>query len=98
MSKYHAVPTVIQGIRARRYCELRLLEKADKIRALTLQPRYPLKVNDLLVATYVADFQYFIPETGEVIVEDFKGVETPMFRLKKKLVKALYGFDVCCVK
>lgn len=53
-SKYHAVPTVIDGIRfaskkeARRYGELRLLAKAGQVRSLILQPRYGLYVSPFL--------------------------------------------------
>ena len=49
-SKYGAKPMVVDGIRfdstkeARRYSELRLLEKAGHIRDLELQPRFPLDV------------------------------------------------------
>jgi hypothetical protein len=47
-SKYHAVPTVVDGVRfaskaeARRYSELQLLAKAGQIEDLVLQPRFPL--------------------------------------------------------
>jgi len=47
-SKYRAVPIVVDGIRfastkeARRYGELRLLERAGKIWDLTLQPQFEL--------------------------------------------------------
>jgi hypothetical protein len=34
-----------------------------------------------------------------MIVEDTKGIETPMFRLKKKLVEALYlGTEILVIK
>ena len=48
MHKYRAKPTEVDGIRfasqkeARRYQELKLLEKAGKIEGLELQPRFPL--------------------------------------------------------
>ena len=34
---------------------------------------------------YIADFVYVINETGEEVLEDFKGKETPYFRLKAAL-------------
>lgn len=49
-SKYRAVPKVVDGIRfaskreAKRYQELRLLERAGEIWDLELQPRFPLYV------------------------------------------------------
>lgn len=104
-SKYGAKPTVVDNIRfasqkeARRYGELKLMERGGLIRLLTLQPRYPLKVNDQLVCTYVADFSYSTANgegggIGKVIVEDVKGLRTPMYRLKAKLFAALHGFPI----
>lgn len=101
MSKYGAVRTEVDGItfaskkEARRYSELRLLERAGEIGALTLQPRYPLKVNGKLVCTYVADFEYYPADSGKPrIVEDAKGVRTPVFAIKAKLFEAVHGFKI----
>lgn len=96
-AKYKAVPTHVDGIRfaskaeAQRYSELKLLQKAGLIAGLTLQPRYDLIVNGVKVCTYVADFRYVNPG---VIVEDVKGIRTPVYQLKKKLMKALYGIEI----
>jgi hypothetical protein len=80
---------------ARRYGELRLMERAGMIDNLALQPRFPLLVNGELVCTYVADFAYNT-KTARV-VEDAKGVQTPEFKLKRKLMKAALGIDVVTV-
>ena len=97
-NKYHAKPVVVDGVRfdsqreARRYGELRLLLELGVITDLEIHPRYPLVVNGVLVATYVGDFQYF---EGEVMVlEDCKGFRTPLYRLKKKLMRALYSIEI----
>ena len=93
-SKYHARPTTIDGVRfasaaeARRYGQLMLLQKLGEISGLELQPRFPIVIDGKLCATYVADFAYFTQ--GERVVEDVKGMITPVYRLKKKLVEALY--------
>jgi len=73
---------------ARRYGELELLVQAGTIWSLILQPRYPLKVNGQLIATYVADFCYL--EERKLVVEDVKGYRTPEYTLKAKLFQALY--------
>ena len=97
-SKYRAVRTTVNGLEfasqkeARRYQALLLLERAGQIRDLELQPRFPCRVNDLLVCTYVADFRY--SENGAWIVEDVKGMKTDVYRIKAKLVKALYGITI----
>ena len=77
-----------------RYLQLRLLERNKYIRDLTLQPRLDLIVNGSKVGFYRADFQYTECETGEQIFEDVKGVKTPVYKLKKKLVEAIYGIQV----
>lgn len=102
-SKYRAVPTVVDGHRfaskaeARRYSELRLLEKAGKIRWLVLQPVFEFVVNEHLVAKYRADFSYYESLSAvreQIVVEDVKGVKTPVYKLKAKLMKALHGIEI----
>ncbi len=103
VSKYRSVKTVVDGHpfdslkEARRYAELRLLEKTGAIGELQCQVRYPLRVNGILVTTYVADFVYrdgaADEEDSKVVMEDVKGFRTPVYRLKKKLMAAL-GWDI----
>lgn len=99
-SKYRAKPTVIDGIRfasrreAKRYCQLRLLSQAGAIASLTLQPRYPLTVNGVLVCTYVADFRYWDARESREVVEDAKGFRTREYLIKRKLVQAVYGIQI----
>ena len=89
--KYGACATVIDGIRfaskreAERYAELKLLEKIGKVGNLVLQPRFRMPPG----FAYVADFQY-TDANGQSIVEDVKGVETPVFKLKRKCMKYFY--------
>jgi hypothetical protein len=98
--KYNARPIVEAGIRfdsqaeARRYGELRLLEAAGQIKSLVPHPKYPLTVNGERVGTYVGDASYL--ENGEVVIEDVKSppTKTPIYRLKAKLVHALYGITI----
>jgi len=107
-SKYGAVPTVVDNIRfaskaeARRYAELLLLQKAGEIEALELQPKFPLLVNGVKVATYIGDFRYFALDRHSPpfeIIEDVKGgPTTPVYRLKKKLVLALHGVEITEVR
>lgn len=107
--KYGAVRTEVDGIvfaskrEARRYQELKLMERAGEIRRLLLQPRYGLYIQPFLakaidrvkVGDYVGDFQYEDKQLGwQKVIEDVKGVKTPLYRLKKKIVQALYGITV----
>lgn len=92
--KFNARRTEVDGIQfdsakeARRYAELRLLERAGEIRNLELQPRFDLVVNGKKVCRYVGDFAYF--QGNERIIEDSKGFQTREFKLKRKLFEALF--------
>ena len=79
---------------ARRYGELLLLGQAGKIQNLELQPQFGLSG----VAIYRADFAYDDLETGARVVEDVKGFDTPMSKLKRKLVQAQHGVTVEIVR
>ena len=64
-NKYKAVKTTIDGItfdskkEAKRYTELKLLEKAGHITHLELQPEYQITINGAKICKYKADFRYF---------------------------------------
>lgn len=79
---------------ARRAQELDLLAKARKISSVRHHPRYRLEVCGVHVCDYEADFQYLDMETGRTVVEDVKGVRTPVYKLKKKLMRAIYQIDI----
>ena len=93
-NKFNAMPTTVDGIRfasrreAKRYSQLKLLERAGTISNLELQPRYNINVNGEYIGFYKADFRYF--EDGCRVVEDTKGMKTPLYRWKKKLVEVLF--------
>ncbi len=100
-NKYKNKKTYIDGIlfdskaEANRYQELKLSEKAGLIDNLRLQPTYELqakyKYNGKVISAikYKADFEYMVG--SNIIVEDVKGVETPVFKLKRKIFLLLYG-------
>ncbi|MDD5059439.1 MAG: DUF1064 domain-containing protein [Sideroxydans sp.] len=100
MSKYGSRRTVVDGIRfdsqaeARRYGELRLLEAAGSIFDLKLQVEYQVHIKGQHICSYLADFVYFDREKGEWVIEDVKGVRTQVYRLKKRLVEAIYGITI----
>ena len=74
---------------AKRYRELKLLEMAGEISNLELQPRFLLQESfrkngkTYRKIDYVADFKYI--ENGKTIVEDVKGLQTDVFKIKHKL-------------
>ena len=97
-SKFNAKKTTIDGIvfdskfEAERYCILSVREKAKEISNLELQVPFDILVNEQKICTYVADFVYI--EDDKRVVEDAKGVKTPEYRLKKKLMKAALDIDI----
>lgn len=100
MRKYKNKPIVIDGIRfmsqkeGARYLELKQLERVGLIQDLELQPVFDCRINNTKMCKYLADFRYRDTKTQEQIVEDVKGFKTAVYRLKKKLVKALFGVDI----
>ena len=99
--KYGAVRTTVDGIsfaskaEAKRYGELKLLEKAGQIGGLELQPRFPLEHRGIKLTTYIADFSYWtMGQPPQRVIEDVKGMKTAVYRLKKKLVEAHYGITI----
>jgi len=75
-----------------RWCVLKLMQRAGQISNLERQVQFSFDVNGHHIAKYVADFIYF--ENGERVVEDSKGVATDVYRLKRKLLRALYGITI----
>jgi len=100
-NKYGNRRTVVDGIafdsraEANRYRELKLLERAGEITTLELQPRFTLmegaRVNGRKIRsiTYTADFRYRDGDT--MVIEDVKGTETAVFRLKARLLKLAFA-------
>lgn len=102
MTKYRAVRTEVGGItfaskaEAKRYSQLKLLEKAGEIKNLQLQPKFPLTATRgktiTKIGNYIADFSY--TENGGLVVEDVKGFKTPLYRWKKKHFEAEYNIKL----
>ena len=106
-SKYGNQKTIVDGItfdsrkEARRYSELKLLQKAHKIYDLQRQVRYELQPkfrdmdgNVVQGIYYVADFTYF--KDGVKIIEDVKSEATrkdKVYLLKKKMM-AYKGYKI----
>ena len=107
MIKYRNKKTIVDGItfdsklEARRYTELKLLERAGEISDLRLQVKYTLlpsqKLENRVVerpVIYIADFEYVDKRTGEKVVEDTKGMKTTDYVLKRKMMLYFYGIRI----
>lgn len=93
--KFRAIQTELDGIKfaskkeARRYRELRLLEKSGELLFFLRQVPFHLPAN----VKYVCDFLCFWKDET-VTVEDVKGIKMPMYVLKKKQVEAIYPIKI----
>lgn len=86
----------------RRFCELRLLEKAGQITNLQRQVKFELiptqrdASGKLLekACSYVADFVYYDPALFADVVEDTKGFRTTEYIIKRKLMLYRHGIKI----
>lgn len=94
----------------RRYCELKMLERAKEIKNLQRQVKFlliPSQYEEVIDAkgkpkqkcierecVYVADFQYQDAKTGNLVVEDTKGVRTKDYIIKRKLMLSVYNIKI----
>jgi len=108
--KYGAQSVTVDGHRfdskaeAKRYGELKMLERAGEVWNLKVHPRFDLHARFMpnsdnahkhvvKIGVYEADFQYEADE-GQLLIEDVKGVPTPLYRWKKKHFEAEYGMEI----
>lgn len=102
MSKYGNTPVAVDGIRfasikeAKRWGELLLLQRAGKIKDLVRQYQVelmgqngPLRGRTGRKLRYIADFRYFDNGLGIWVIEDAKGFETDVFKLKWAICAAM---------
>ena len=81
-----------------RWKELKALQNAGKINNLRRQVPYLLvptqRTEDRTerAVRYFADFVY--ERNGVVVVEDTKGVKTPEYIIKRKLLLYMYGIEI----
>ncbi len=105
-NKYNAIKTTIDGIKfdskkeSKRYLELKGLQDLGEIEQLEMQPKFLLQDGfrrngkAIREINYIADFIYTDVSSGEVVVEDVKGVQTDVFKLKYKLFLFKYPYVI----
>jgi len=87
------------------YNTLKLLKRAGEVIKIDLQPEFPYNmyctvpgINDgsrvyAKQYKYIADFRVFYKD-GHIEIIDVKGVKTSIYKQKKKIIEALYGFKI----
>lgn len=99
-SKLHNVRTSVDGItfdsllEARRYGELKIEVMASTITDLEVHKPFSLNVNGIHICDYESDFVY--RRDGKFVVEDVKSkpTVTRLYRVKKKLMRAIHGIEI----
>lgn len=103
-SKYGNQKCVVDGIEfdslreGRRWSVLLAQLAAGEIRDLRRQvpfviiPAATVLGRRVAARKYIADFVYV--RAGATVVEDSKGMLTPMYRLKRQLMKVVHGIDI----
>lgn len=110
-NKYHNKKVRVDGItfdsvrEARRWQELKLMERAGEIRGLKRQVDFELipsqrytdwrtgKMKTERAIKYVADFVYR-DRDGLMVVEDTKGFRTPEYVMKRKMMFWFHGIVI----
>jgi hypothetical protein len=100
-TKYNATKTMVDGLlfdskrEAAYYSELKIREKAGEVTGVEMQrPFALLGTNGTLMATFRADFCFWDNTADRFRCIDVKGFDTPVGKLKRKMMKGLLGIDV----
>jgi len=102
-NKLHAKSITVDGFRfdslaeAKRYGELKLLERNGDISGLKVHPVFPVEIAGRPICKVILDFRYE-DKNGDEVFEDVKGKDTALSRLKRKMVEAVYNIDVEIVR
>jgi hypothetical protein len=99
VTKYHAVRTDYNGVRydskreAQYAAQLDMMKRAakrsDRVLQWTRQCSVPLETRGVVICKLVLDFEVVYCD-GRMEYHEVKGVETPVYKLKMKLFRALY--------
>ena len=85
-----------------RHQALLMLEKAGRVTGLVREVKFELAPGVQIqgekrkrpAVRYVADFVYSDVYAGRIVVEDAKGMQTPVYRLKKHLMATVHGIHI----
>lgn len=97
-SKYRNEKVELHGMKfdskreARRWLYLVGELRAGRVQFLRRQVIYRIRVKGIRVCNFVADFVYV--QDGRLVVEDCKGFRTAVYKLKRRLMGAVFGIEV----
>jgi hypothetical protein len=94
IARTKAKKTVVDGIEfgskaeAKRWSELRMLEKGGAITRLERQPQFTIFNHGGVTIRYTADFRY--DDAGLPVVEEVKGMQDTAYLLRRKMFLGLH--------
>ena len=100
-SKYYNEKTVYNGVKfdskkeslyARKLDILKNAKGNEKVLSYQMQVPFQVELSGVKICKYILDFQVMYSDRTEYV--DVKGIKTPMYRLKKKLVEAQFGIII----
>lgn len=68
-------------------------DPAERVVSVEYQVRFPILVNAVKICDYLADFVVTYGD-GRTAVIDAKGIKTDVYKLKRKLMKAVHDIDI----
>jgi hypothetical protein len=102
-NKYSAKPTIYNGkkfpsIKEANYCkrlDISMKATSEKERVIKYEMQVPFEVvvSGAKICKYLLDFKVYYAD-GSIEFIDVKGVKTPVYRIKKKLVEAIHGIKI----
>jgi len=102
-NKYGAKRAKVDGItfaskaEAKRYGDLMNLQRGKQISGLETHPKYSINIDGHHICVVELDFRYLDLITGKVVVEDVKGKDNALSKLKRKLVTACHSIEVVII-
>lgn len=99
-NKFKAIRTTIDGItfaskkEANYYWQLKLRERTGEVSHIELQPTYAITINGQHICKVKLDFRYYDNRDKFYHIVDVKGLDTPVSKLKRKLVNAQHNIWV----
>lgn len=103
-NKYNAIKMHVDGIlfdskgEAHLYGILKLRLAAKEIINLKIHPRYPIVINEIKVCDIELDFEYFDKLDNQIHFLDYKGKDTDMSKLRRKMIEAQYDIKIELVR
>jgi hypothetical protein len=70
-----------------------MLIKNKNILKVIRKERFIMQINGIKICAYVADWTVYHKD-GHKEIYDAKGFKTPVYKIKKKLLKALYNLNI----